>query len=190
MSDQCRQSGVEGLTGGKSSGKPGSKMPEVSIGIGSGEAKVGNMGCEGMKKYSHMSVVLTFTYALERRNAALRAGCLIDKPVAQDVENNFTLREAGTMQLSKRSNGKPMEVHQLVGKKAASEDEWMYQLEEQNSHKDEFFFWKEAVKAIKDQDWAAAEQSLKATGSATADADANLGSQRKSAIVAALQQSI
>eukprot|EP00666_Eupelagonemidae_sp_cell4sb_P004221 gene4221-2063_t len=107
-----------------------------------------------------MSVVLTFTYALERRNNELGAGCLIDKQVFNDVVQSFQLRELRAMHMQKRGN-KPTEVHQLVAKKeAAGEDEWMYQLEEQNSAVNEFTHWKKAYDAIKEQRWEDATASL------------------------------
>lgn len=163
LSDKCRASGYEVLLGeaAKKGKGGGAGVPEVSIGVASGDAKVGNMGCEGMKKYSFMSVVLTFTWALERHNNTLGAGCLIDKTVAVDVENNFTLRELGAVLLEKR-NKKPCVVHQLVGKKEASEDEWMYQLEEQNNAVNEFSHWKAAFKAVAEQQWGEAGVKLEA----------------------------
>lgn len=162
LSDKCRASGYEALTDepAKKHGKAAATtLPEVSIGVASGEAKVGNMGCEGMKKYSFISVVLTFAWALERYDNMLGGGCLIDKTVHADVKDSFQLRELGSILMKKRS-ARPVEVHQLVGKKEASEDEWMYQLEEQNNAVNEFSHWKAAFKAVAEQQWTDAGAAL------------------------------
>lgn len=101
----------------------------------SGEAKIGNMGCAGMKRFSFLSPMLTFTYALERLCRSLGASGVTDSSFAAEVSGQFNFRTIDKVTFpkvpaKKKDDTDGFMIRELCGKKSASEDEWMYQLEE------------------------------------------------------------
>ena len=101
----------------------------TSSSVVTGEGRVGNLGCDEMKKYSYVMPALSWCHALERYARSLDAGVLCDDWVAQDAVSDFTLRKVGNVRFTKRSQN-PILVHVVVARKGSAEDnEWMYQLE-------------------------------------------------------------
>eukprot|EP01065_Artemidia_motanka_P044145 TRINITY_DN6239_c0_g1_i2.p1 TRINITY_DN6239_c0_g1~~TRINITY_DN6239_c0_g1_i2.p1 ORF type:complete len:719 (+),score=234.58 TRINITY_DN6239_c0_g1_i2:1316-3472(+) len=138
----------------------GKKGIHVSVACVTGDARVGNIGCPGMKKFSLMSPVVTWLYALERAGRRLSEVFVVDRWMFQETKNNYLYRAAEYAQYTKR-NPKPMLIYSLTGAKSASEDEWMYQLEEGEKN-DPNSSWNGFVEAAIAQNWAAALESAEA----------------------------
>ena len=102
---------------------------KISCAVASGDARVGNMGCDDMKRFAYITPVLTWCCALERYARAKNVAMMCDSWVAQDASAEYTLKLAGTVEFKKRTV-KPIVLHELICKKAAAaEDEWMYQMD-------------------------------------------------------------
>ena len=107
----------------------GTEDLKISCAVASGDARVGNMGCDDMKRFAYITPVLTWCYALERYARAKNVAMMCDSWVAQDASAEYTLKLAGTVEFKKRTV-KPIVLHELICKKAAAaEDEWMYQMD-------------------------------------------------------------
>ena len=101
----------------------------ISSAVVTGEGRVGNLGCDEMKKYSYVTPVLTWCHSLERYARNLDVGVLCDQWVAQDAVSDFSLRDVGKVDFAKRTT-KSIKVHILISAKAQGDaDEWMYQME-------------------------------------------------------------
>eukprot|EP00756_Hemistasia_phaeocysticola_P003715 Hpha_TRINITY_DN12411_c0_g2::TRINITY_DN12411_c0_g2_i1::g.42686::m.42686 len=101
----------------------------LSIAIVAGDARVGNAGCAGMKKFALMSPVVTWLYALERFSCRHGIHCAADRWIFTETVNSFFYRAFEYVLFQKRAP-KAMPVFELQSAKEASEDEWMYQIEE------------------------------------------------------------
>eukprot|EP00755_Sulcionema_specki_P011666 Sspe_Gene.7924::Locus_2685_Transcript_5_5_Confidence_0.333_Length_5209::g.7924::m.7924 len=129
----------------------------ISSGCASGDARVGNMGTEGMKKFSYISPVVTWTFALERLCRTLELSNLVDFHVAEDATAEFLLRHIDTVHFPKRHATRPIRVSQLVNVKDSKDMEWMYQMDE-GEKSDPFSSWNDMCRAMFAGDWAEAER--------------------------------
>eukprot|EP00755_Sulcionema_specki_P033360 Sspe_Gene.100577::Locus_75260_Transcript_1_1_Confidence_1.000_Length_693::g.100577::m.100577 len=134
-----------------------SRPISLSVGVASGEAKVGNMGTEGMKKFSFISPVLTWTYALERYCRSMELPNLVDFHVSEEAKTEFMLQHVDSILFKKRHATRPIRVSQLVRQKDSKDIEWMYQMDE-GERTDPFATWNEACKAVFSGDWKEAEK--------------------------------
>ena len=125
---------------------------KISCAVASGDARVGNMGCDDMKRYSYITPVLTWCYALERYARTNNVAMLCDTWVAQDASAEYTLKLAGTVEFKKRY-AKPIVLHELICKKAAAaEDEWMYQMDAADKA-DPYSKWNAFVEKVTAKDY-------------------------------------
>eukprot|EP00756_Hemistasia_phaeocysticola_P034634 Hpha_TRINITY_DN16533_c1_g5::TRINITY_DN16533_c1_g5_i2::g.132526::m.132526 len=103
----------------------------VSYGAASGDAKVGNMGCPGMKKATINSGAVPLAVACEKYNHAHGYKGVVDHMLKRDV-NSCQFRKVDMATFSKRGTklGKPVgALFEIVGEQHMATDEWMYQLE-------------------------------------------------------------
>eukprot|EP01062_Namystynia_karyoxenos_P005483 TRINITY_DN11913_c0_g1_i1.p1 TRINITY_DN11913_c0_g1~~TRINITY_DN11913_c0_g1_i1.p1 ORF type:complete len:1138 (+),score=282.94 TRINITY_DN11913_c0_g1_i1:101-3514(+) len=135
-------------------------VPDLSVAVCTGDSRVGNMGCEGMKKFSSVTLTLPFTCAVERLAGGLGLGSLCDAAVAADAACFYTMRSIGSVLMPKRDS-KPVNVHMLCSRMEASNDEWMYQLEQQEAKAGPWKTWAQAYEAVTQGDWEAAETHLR-----------------------------
>ena len=101
---------------------------DVSCAISSGEVRCGNMGCDGMKKYTFMGAAASLVHIIERQTRKYSTKILVDGAVEEEARNNFVVRKVDHV-LVTRVQERPLRLFELVSAKAASDDEWMYQLE-------------------------------------------------------------
>eukprot|EP01065_Artemidia_motanka_P004988 TRINITY_DN1236_c4_g1_i1.p1 TRINITY_DN1236_c4_g1~~TRINITY_DN1236_c4_g1_i1.p1 ORF type:complete len:2217 (+),score=455.34 TRINITY_DN1236_c4_g1_i1:651-6653(+) len=131
---------------------------EISGGAASETASFGNFGCAGMKKFTVFGTVVPFVFAIERLSRDMGTMLLTDKRIASAASGSFLMRIVDVVVLPKHSL-KNSEITEFLEPVQASEDEWMYQLQEaQNNPCSAWNCWAAAVLS---QDWAkAAEVSL------------------------------
>ena len=98
----------------------------VSGAVAGGDARCGNMGCDVMRRYSFVSAVLSWTYALERYARSLSCGILADYFIVRDLSPEFVVRTVWQVSFKKRLDS-PIAVSQLLEMRAADgNEEWMY----------------------------------------------------------------
>ena len=101
---------------------------EMACALSSGEVRCGNMGCDGMKKFTFIGAAASSVHVLERQTRKYGTAILIDGSVEEEARNNFVVRKVDHV-LMTRLQDRPLRLFELVAGKAASDDEWMYQLE-------------------------------------------------------------
>eukprot|EP01063_Lacrimia_lanifica_P013869 TRINITY_DN2045_c0_g1_i9.p1 TRINITY_DN2045_c0_g1~~TRINITY_DN2045_c0_g1_i9.p1 ORF type:complete len:360 (+),score=102.94 TRINITY_DN2045_c0_g1_i9:3-1082(+) len=127
----------------------------ASAGLASGEAKVGNMGCATMRKFSFVSSLVPFVYALERHAADMGLTTLVDPLVQQECQRDILFRRAGLLKLRKFKDTPVPVFEALKMIEGGESDEWMYELEaaeKQNPYKE----WDALMEAVMRADWESA----------------------------------
>ena len=122
--------------------------------IASGDSKVGNIGSDTMKKFTCISNVVSWVYALERVAKKLRVPNLIDTGVYEDVKTFFTTRHTAMVFYNKRSE-KQVRVSTLIRCNEVALEEWMYTLA-RNEERDPYVAWNIALEAVFSGDWETA----------------------------------
>ena len=130
---------------------------KISYGCTTGEARVGNMGCNGMKKMSILSQSMSWVVVLERWNKERNLPGVVDQNVSREAEGQVILRCAGAMLYEKLSE-KAQTVFTVRGLCSSADEEWMYQLESaaNNPHA----LWNEVFEHIIKQDFEKASSLL------------------------------
>ena len=134
-------------------------QPELSFAICSGDARVGHMGCQGMKKVTIVSEVVPWVVALEQFNKVHGYKGLIDTFVARDVKTWYDLQTVDGISFPKRTANaiRVFVVHQQKG--GVKEDEWMYQLQQMDSASN-YVQWNVTFENIVSGEWEKAEESF------------------------------
>ena len=130
---------------------------KISYGCTTGEARVGNMGCNGMKKMSILSQSMSWVVVLERWNKQWNLPGIVDQNISREAEGQVVLRCAGAMLYDKLSE-KVQTVFTVRGLCSSENEEWMYQLESaaNNPH----VLWNEVFEHIIKQDFEKASSLL------------------------------
>eukprot|EP00759_Apiculatamorpha_spiralis_P003201 PhF_6_TR11543/c0_g1_i3/m.18540/K01768/E4.6.1.1; adenylate cyclase len=102
-------------------------------GASSSEVRCGNMGTDGMKKFTFMGPCASMAHILERMNKKFQTRVLIDGAVEDEAKNNFVLRPMDRVLIPRILGSKVIRVFEVMAEKAHGEDEWMYQLEDGDS---------------------------------------------------------
>eukprot|EP00759_Apiculatamorpha_spiralis_P002187 PhF_6_TR10814/c1_g1_i1/m.17424/K01768/E4.6.1.1; adenylate cyclase len=131
---------------------------QCTAGVSSSDARCGNMGCDGMKKFTFLGGCASLAHILERLNKKYLTSILIDGAVEEEAKNNFTVRMMDHI-LLRRLQEKVIRIYEVCGTKKVSEDEWMYQLEEGES-KDPSASFNAAVAAYVKGSYSTAKQAL------------------------------
>ncbi|KAJ9454255.1 hypothetical protein DIPPA_28302 [Diplonema papillatum] len=132
-------------------------LPKLSFAACSAEAKVGNMGCTGMKKFTIFSTAVPWTAALERLNKEKGCGGLCDLWIMKDAEVKVALRCIDMVMYPKRSLD-PIRVYEVMCLQTYSEQEWMYQLRDgEVSHSQ---MWNKAMESVFGHIWPEASSYL------------------------------
>ena len=131
---------------------------KISYGCTTGEARVGNMGCNGMKKVSILSESMSWVVVLERWNRMNDLPGVIDIKVSRDAEGQVVLRCAGAM-LFKKLSEKVQTVFAVKGLCSSENEEWMYQLDSASNNP--HALWNEVFECIIKQDFGQASSLLK-----------------------------
>lgn len=105
---------------------PDSQGGQASTAAASGETIAGNIGNDMMKKYCMIGLAPSLTHCLEQHNAFMQTNVMIDMRVKKDLEQSHRLRQMLPIDY-KRTVQRTFEVVEVA---KATEDEWMYQLEE------------------------------------------------------------
>ena len=129
----------------------------ISYGCTTGEARVGNMGCNGMKKVSILSQSMSWVVVLERWNREENLPGVIDHNVSREVEGQVVLRCAGAVLYEKFSEN-AQTVFAVKGLCSSENEEWMYQLESASNNP--HALWNEVFEHIIKQDFEKASSLL------------------------------
>ena len=129
----------------------------ISYGCTTGEARVGNMGCNGMKKVSILSQSMSWVVVLERWNKKHNLPGVIDRNVSRETEGQVVLRCAGAVLYEKFSE-KVQTVFAVKGLCSSENEEWMYQLESASNNP--HALWNEVFEHIIRQDFEKASSLL------------------------------
>ena len=130
---------------------------KISYGCTTGEARVGNMGCNGMKKMSILSQSMSWVVVLERWNKEHNLPGVIDRAVSREAEGQVVLRCSGAMLFAKLSE-KAQSVFTVRGLCSSEDEEWMYQLESASNNP--HALWNEVFEHIIKQDFEKASSLL------------------------------
>eukprot|EP01060_Flectonema_neradi_P032654 TRINITY_DN5236_c3_g1_i1.p1 TRINITY_DN5236_c3_g1~~TRINITY_DN5236_c3_g1_i1.p1 ORF type:complete len:865 (+),score=142.41 TRINITY_DN5236_c3_g1_i1:77-2671(+) len=125
----------------------------ISFGVTSGSAKVGNMGIAGMKKYSILSTIVPFAAALERLNSSKGYNGLIDSRCYEYSNLVVESRALVLVMYSKRSEA-PTVVYEACAIRKLEEQEWMYQINSDSAYAK----WNTAVSKLVEGDFEAASE--------------------------------
>ena len=129
----------------------------ISYGCTTNEARVGNMGCSGMKKMSILSQSMSWVVVLERWNRKYNLHGVVDRSISREVEGQVVLRCAGAVLYTKLSEGAQV-VYAVKDMCSAGNEEWMYQLE--SSTNNPHALWNEAFEHIIRQEFGQASTLL------------------------------
>eukprot|EP01061_Rhynchopus_euleeides_P033566 TRINITY_DN5637_c0_g2_i3.p2 TRINITY_DN5637_c0_g2~~TRINITY_DN5637_c0_g2_i3.p2 ORF type:complete len:379 (+),score=89.95 TRINITY_DN5637_c0_g2_i3:1562-2698(+) len=99
---------------------------EANVAACTGSAVCGNMGCQGLKKYGVIGSVASNVRAVERCGRSWGTRFLCDGVIAADLGGHYSSRKVAKARMK---DGKTSELHEVVDKVEADNDEWMYQLE-------------------------------------------------------------
>eukprot|EP01060_Flectonema_neradi_P006855 TRINITY_DN1471_c0_g2_i1.p1 TRINITY_DN1471_c0_g2~~TRINITY_DN1471_c0_g2_i1.p1 ORF type:complete len:860 (+),score=145.49 TRINITY_DN1471_c0_g2_i1:98-2677(+) len=130
----------------------------VSFSVVCGDAKVGNIGIIGMKKFSILSTLVPFGAALERYNASEpNARGLIDCRCYERASVYFDARAFNFLFYGKRFT-KPEIAYEPTDERQVVSEEWMYQIDKAGASK--FSNWNNAADLLSKGDFEKAEASL------------------------------
>ena len=134
-----------------------SDLHKISYGCTTGEARTGNMGCNGMKKVSILSDSMSWVVVLERWNKKENLPGVVDRNVSRDTEGQVVLRCEGAV-LFKKLSENMQTVYSVCGLCSSENEEWMYQLESASNNP--HALWNEVFEHIIKQDFAKASSLL------------------------------
>ena len=129
----------------------------ISYGCTTGEARVGNMGCNGMKKVSILSQSMSWVVVLERWNKKHNLHGVVDLNISREAEGQVVLQCAGAV-LYKKFSENAQTVFAVKGLCSSENEEWMYQLE--SSSNNPHALWNEVFEHIIKQDFEKASSLL------------------------------
>ena len=132
-------------------------LHKISYGCTTGEARIGNMGCNGMKKVSILSESMSWVVVLERWNKKENLPGVVDRNVSRDTEGQVVLRCEGAV-LFKKLSESMQTVFSVRGLCSGENEEWMYQLE--SASKNPHTLWNEVFEHIIKQDFEKASSLL------------------------------
>eukprot|EP01061_Rhynchopus_euleeides_P029167 TRINITY_DN476_c0_g1_i3.p1 TRINITY_DN476_c0_g1~~TRINITY_DN476_c0_g1_i3.p1 ORF type:complete len:796 (+),score=275.33 TRINITY_DN476_c0_g1_i3:73-2388(+) len=135
----------------------------------SGEVRAGNMGTELMKRFSCISPVVTWAFALERYAKHVGASNLIDN-MEEDLRVEFVTQHYDSVIFRKKHESRPIRVSRVMSARDQRNVEWMYQLDE-TEHRDPYNVWNEACKCLFNEEY---ERSSKLFERLTEDVDPKL----------------
>eukprot|EP01060_Flectonema_neradi_P017134 TRINITY_DN238_c0_g1_i8.p1 TRINITY_DN238_c0_g1~~TRINITY_DN238_c0_g1_i8.p1 ORF type:complete len:1716 (+),score=381.08 TRINITY_DN238_c0_g1_i8:140-5149(+) len=122
----------------------------------SGDAKVGNMGTDGMKRFSFITPVVSWCFALERYCKHTDHSNLVDFHISEEAKAEFIVQHVASISYTKRHSSKSIRVTKIIKSRDARDVEWMYQLAE-GELTDPFAAWNHTAKAIFAGEWKDAE---------------------------------
>eukprot|EP01061_Rhynchopus_euleeides_P002386 TRINITY_DN11827_c0_g1_i3.p1 TRINITY_DN11827_c0_g1~~TRINITY_DN11827_c0_g1_i3.p1 ORF type:complete len:1631 (+),score=280.01 TRINITY_DN11827_c0_g1_i3:73-4893(+) len=128
----------------------------ISGALVSGDARVGNMGTEGMKRFSYITGLLPFAFALERHARNLGISALAEETIIRDNET-VVAQSIGTVMYKKRASGP---VHVFIVDSladAGGNDEWMYEMQNMQA-KNPYITWNKWVKHVVNGQWEEAKE--------------------------------
>ena len=139
-----------------------SDVQKISYGCTTGEARVGNMGCTGMKKVSIVSECMSWVVVLERWNRMNELSGVLDQGMSYGLEVQVVMRCEGAVLYDKVSENAQV-VYAVKGLLTMKNEEWMYQLEaiaQSNPHS----LWNAAFEHIIRQEFDQASALLDTVG--------------------------
>ena len=130
----------------------------ISFACATGDARVGHMGCAGMKKITVTSSVVSWVIAMERYNRKMDYSGLYDSFIVKgEIAVHFSVKCVDALLFTKRSS-KNVQVFEIMGDLKVAEEEWMYQLE--NTSGIPFAIWNETMTLLIDGKYADAKEKF------------------------------
>eukprot|EP01059_Diplonema_ambulator_P012533 TRINITY_DN2288_c0_g1_i1.p1 TRINITY_DN2288_c0_g1~~TRINITY_DN2288_c0_g1_i1.p1 ORF type:complete len:871 (+),score=113.79 TRINITY_DN2288_c0_g1_i1:60-2615(+) len=110
---------------------PGAVPLKLTAGVVSGQVLLGNVGCDGMKKFSMFGNRVTTVYALERYSRHVNATSAVANSAFKEAETTFYFRVLDNVLFTK-ANPLPTPVYELCQQcpMSGTENEWMYQVQD------------------------------------------------------------
>ena len=135
---------------------------EISSAVVCGDARVGNMACDVMRRYTFVTPVLTWGYALERYARSLSCAVLADHFIVYDGSVHLIFRTIAQVVFKKRlANGQPLTISSVLQKREATQnEEWMYALEEMETS-DPQAAWNKFATAVFSKNWEVCVDTLR-----------------------------
>ncbi|KAJ9445120.1 hypothetical protein DIPPA_30393 [Diplonema papillatum] len=125
----------------------------LSYAASSGDARIGNVGCTGMKRYTVFATAVPWVIAIERLNKTFNASGMCDESMMRDASVKFGARCLDKVLFPKRSHDY-IKVYEVVSQHNYKEQEWMYQLRDgEHSEAEE---WNRTMECVYVGDWTRA----------------------------------
>ena len=129
-----------------------SKGIQVSSAVATGDMRVGNMGCAGMRRFSYISPTVSWAYTLERVACENDWSVVTDSHTVGAVADEILFKTLGAVTFAKCSST-PLTICELAGCcKVVAVEEWMYQLESRAAN-DPFAKWNEFAGFVLTECW-------------------------------------
>ena len=126
----------------------------LSFSAGSGDARCGNAGCAGLKRYTAFTTCIPWICDLERYNLQLGTRGLVDKFCHAEARQRYDLRCLDLIEYKKRSS-EHIRIYEFVKKLETRNEEWMYALDNQQANS-----WNTTMEAIFRNEWEKAKVEL------------------------------
>eukprot|EP01061_Rhynchopus_euleeides_P014574 TRINITY_DN2521_c0_g1_i2.p1 TRINITY_DN2521_c0_g1~~TRINITY_DN2521_c0_g1_i2.p1 ORF type:complete len:940 (+),score=328.54 TRINITY_DN2521_c0_g1_i2:228-2822(+) len=130
--------------------------PELSFACATGDAKVGSMGCQGMKKVMITSPVMPWVVALERYNRRNDLTGVADHFMVKDMFTEYVLKCTDAIVYRKRHLKNPTKVYEVLEKSQIAAEEWMYQMDKLS--KNPYTKWNKVFDLVLKEDYDKAEE--------------------------------
>ena len=101
----------------------------LSMAVSSGKSLCGNMGCEGMMKYTTIGHIVPLMHVMERLNRVFSTELLVCAIAHNDVGNYYYARLEEQIKFPKFSTETKLAIYSVGELKKVEEEEWMYQVE-------------------------------------------------------------
>eukprot|EP01061_Rhynchopus_euleeides_P040612 TRINITY_DN699_c0_g1_i2.p1 TRINITY_DN699_c0_g1~~TRINITY_DN699_c0_g1_i2.p1 ORF type:complete len:793 (+),score=209.52 TRINITY_DN699_c0_g1_i2:341-2719(+) len=133
---------------------------QLSFAIGSGPARIGHLGCPGMKRVTVLGHAVQFVCALESFNSKNCFTGVADMFAAGDMGRLFDVKQCGAVFCKKR-HPKMITVFEFTEREARCQNaEWMYELEAM-AESDPYAMWNATWTAVCGGNWEMAELQLR-----------------------------
>eukprot|EP01059_Diplonema_ambulator_P022600 TRINITY_DN37924_c0_g1_i1.p1 TRINITY_DN37924_c0_g1~~TRINITY_DN37924_c0_g1_i1.p1 ORF type:complete len:957 (+),score=143.28 TRINITY_DN37924_c0_g1_i1:2-2872(+) len=105
----------------------------VTIGLATGVAWCGNLGCDGLKRYNYISGTSVWTHIVERLANKWGIQILADNGVCRDSDTLFVCRATEQVVFAKRGSTQPIILWEVVSRHIQQDanEEWMYVLKQE-----------------------------------------------------------
>eukprot|EP01063_Lacrimia_lanifica_P006007 TRINITY_DN13611_c0_g1_i1.p1 TRINITY_DN13611_c0_g1~~TRINITY_DN13611_c0_g1_i1.p1 ORF type:complete len:484 (+),score=160.49 TRINITY_DN13611_c0_g1_i1:59-1453(+) len=134
----------------------------LSFAACTGEAKVGPIGCHGMKKVTVLGRVVPLAVALEQLNKQQGWRGVVNRQLAKEAFMDLHLKAVDCVEYSMKGlpeDRSAIVVYEVHGLQTHDDAEWMYQMAS-SAEDNEFAMWNQAFESASGGQWEAAAAEL------------------------------